>query len=201
VRAVTKSAVGTSLLAIDTQEIEAHVRALPSVIATSVDRAFPHTLVVKVAAEHPVAVARRSHRAWLLTGSNRVISAVDADAEPGLPRIWLPRRVSVEVGRTLPAAYGPATRALAGLREIHFPGRIKGVRVARGELTFVLRNGLEILLGDSTDAIVKLAVAAEVIPLLDDGAVYLDVSVPERPVSSTYLNSQVEVYSSNTLGP
>jgi hypothetical protein len=27
-----------------------------------------------------------------------------------------------------------------------------------------------------------------VLPLVDDGTVYVDVSVPERPVSSTYIN-------------
>ena len=35
----------------------------------------------------------------------------------------------------------------------------------------------------------KLTVAARVLPLLEDGTVYLDVSVPERPVASATLNS------------
>ena len=47
----------------------------------------------------------------------------------------------------------------------------------------------------------KLAVAAKVAPLLDDGMLYLDVSVPERPVASQYLNSQVESESSSTVEP
>jgi hypothetical protein len=79
------------------------------------------------------------------------------------------------------------------LREIRIPGRVKSVRITRGELTVVLHDGLEILLGGSTDILVKLAVAARVAPLLDEGMLYLDVSVPERPVASAYLNSQVEV--------
>jgi hypothetical protein len=56
----------------------------------------------------------------------------------------------------------------------------------------VLRDGLEILLGDTSDLLLKLTVAAQVVPLLDDGMLYLDVSVPERPVASAYLNPQVE---------
>ncbi len=186
VKAVTRSSLGASLLAIETDELEARVRALPSVIAASVDRAFPHTLVVRVAAEHPVAVARRRDKAWLLTGSNRVLRAIDARAEPGLARIWLPRHVAVEVGRPLPPVYEPGTRALASLREVRFPAHVKGVRTTDGELTLVLRNGLEILFGDPTDLILKLAVAAEVLPRLEGDAVYLDVSVPERPVAANY---------------
>jgi len=43
-------------------------------------------------------------------------------------------------------------------------------------------------------------VAARVIPLLDDGTAYLDVAVPERPVSGS-LNSQVEVDSAPSTTP
>jgi cell division protein FtsQ len=191
VRAATRSALGTSLLALETDELEARVRSLPSVIAASIDRAFPHTLVVRVAAEHPVAVARRGGRAWLVAGSNRVLGAVEPTDEVGLPRVWLPRQAPVEAGRALPPVYEPATRALAALREVHFPAHVKGAHVVRGELRLVLRNGLEVLFGEPTDVLVKLAVAAAVLPHVDGSAVYLDVSVPERPVSGTF-NLQLE---------
>jgi cell division protein FtsQ len=186
VQAVTKATVGTSLLSIDTDEVAARVRVLPAVIAASVDRAFPHTLVVKVAAERPVAVARRGPRAWLVTGSNRVIRASEPDAEPGLPQIWLPRRVSVAIGAMLPATYEPATRALAGLRDVHLAGRVKNIRTNGDELTLVLENGREVLLGDPTDVLLKVAVAAQILPHLTAEELYLDVSVPERPVASAY---------------
>jgi hypothetical protein len=184
VRAVTSESVGTSLLAVDTDELEGKLRMLPTVIAASVDRAFPHTLVVHVAAEHPVGIARRGDGAWLVTGSSRVIRAVEPDTDPALPRIWLPRQVAIGVGAKLPATYEPAARALAGLREAHFTGHVKGVRTEGGELTLALRSGREILLGEPTDVVLKLAVAAQVLPRLDGGLEYLDVSVPERPVAS-----------------
>jgi cell division protein FtsQ len=192
VQRVTRDLVGTSLLSVDASAVEGSVRALPSVAAASVDRAFPHTLVVRVAPVWPVAVARRGDDAWLVSGSNRVIGRADVRGEPGLPRLWLPRKVPVEVGRTLPTSYEPATRVLAGLRDVRIPGRVKAVRAASGELTVVLRDGLEILLGDTSDLLLKLTVAAQVVPLLDAGMLYLDVSVPERPVASAYLNPQVE---------
>jgi hypothetical protein len=55
-----------------------------------------------------------------------------------------------------------------------------------------LRSGLELLLGTPVDADLKLAIAARVMPKLTPGSVYLDVSVPERPVASTVPIPQVE---------
>src|SRR6187401_3598387 len=54
---VTASVIGRSLLDVDARRVEDTVRALPTVAGVSVDRAFPHTLVVRVQAEKPVAVA------------------------------------------------------------------------------------------------------------------------------------------------
>jgi hypothetical protein len=71
---------------------------------------------------------------------------------------------------------------------------VKAIRIAHGELTVVLATGLELWLGDPTDVLLKLAVAARVLPHLSGGSAYLDVSVPERPVAgSAYLKSQIEV--------
>jgi len=105
------------------------------------------------------------------------------------PRLWLPKGAGVRVGGSLPASFAPATRALAAAQEARIPRRVKGVRSNAGELTIVLRHGPEIRLGDPTDVRLKLAVAAQVFPFLPGNAAYLDVSVPERPVSSRYLNS------------
>jgi cell division protein FtsQ len=193
VRGATRDVVGSSLLEVDAAEIEDTVRNLPTVAAAAVDRSFPHTLVVRVAPVHSVAVARQGDDAWLVTGSNRVVRKIDARAEPGLARLWIPRKIEIAIGRQLPTAYEPATRALAGLRDVRLPARVKAVRTTGGELTFVLGSGLEVMLGQPVDMLVKLAAAAQVLPLLDDRMVYLDVSVPERPVAGAYLNSQVEV--------
>ena len=187
---------GVSLLAVDVSTIEGSVRSLSSIAAVSVDRAFPHTLVIRVAPVRVVGVARRGGDAWVVSGSNRVIGTTDPRAKPGLPRLWLSRKVSVEVGRPLPTAYEPVTRTLAALREVRISRRVKAVRTTRGELIVVMRSGLEIMLGSPTNILVKLAVAARVVPLLDDRMLYLDVSVPERPVASAYLNSQVETETS-----
>ena len=190
VRAATADIVGKSLLAVDGSAIEGKVRLLPSVVAASVDRAFPHTLVIKVAAEHPVAVARRGDRAWLVTASGRIVRDVTPRDARALPRIWLPRSASISVGGELPAAYEPGARTLGAARDVHFAGRVKGVRLDTGEITLALRSGRMVLLGEPSDVRVKLAVASQLLPTLDSSLLYLDVSVPERPVASAD-NSQL----------
>jgi len=187
VRAATSDIVGASLLTVDTGDVEAMVRALPTIAGVSVDRAFPNALVVKVAAERPVAVARLRRTAWLVSGSGRAIREIELGTRRSYPRLWLGRDVELAVGRSLPADVVPTARALAAARSVGLRRSIKSVRTT-GELTVVLRSGPEIRLGDSKDVLLKLAVAARVLPALADGTAYLDVSVPERPVASRYLN-------------
>jgi cell division protein FtsQ len=189
VRAATRSAVGTSLLEVDAHKLEDRLRALPSIAGASVDRAFPHTLVVRVAAERPVAVVRRGDSAWLATGAGNVIREIETGTERGLPRLWLGRRAGrVTVGGRLPLNLTNATRALAAAQEARLP-RVKGVRVEGGQLTLVLRRGPEVRLGAAVDLLLKVTVAARILPLVDEAMLYLDVSVPERPVAGATLNS------------
>jgi cell division protein FtsQ len=189
VRAASGGAIGTSLLDIDPGEVEARIRALPSVAGVSVDRAFPHTLVVKVAPERPVAVARRGDSAWLVTGSGEVVREIAVGTERSFPRLWLTRDVTVRLGGSLPERFTPATRALAAAHDARLPQHVKAVRSTEGQLVLVLPRGPEIRLGTATDMRLKLAVAARILPLLEKDVLYVDVSVPDRPVTSTYLNS------------
>ena len=184
VRRATAGLVGESLLSVNAGEVEARLRLLPTVIAANVDRAFPHTVVVQIAAEHPVAVARRGADAWLVTGSGRVVHSVDPRYKRAMPRIWLPRQVGLAVGRDLPPAYLPAARAMGALRAVRFPAHVKGVTASRGELTVALRSGRTLLLGEPSDVVLKMAIAGRILRRLDGRYRYLDVSVPERPVAS-----------------
>ena len=188
VERATNDLVGSSLLSVDAAAVEDVVRALPSVAGVSVDRAFPHTLVVKVAAERPVAVVRQGASAWLVASSGKVVRDLERGTERALPRIWLAKDVSITVGRTLPAEVVPATRAVGALGETGIRRGVKSARIQDGQLTLVLHRGPELRLGEPSDVLLKLTVAARVLPLADADAVYLDVSVPERPVSSRYLN-------------
>jgi cell division protein FtsQ len=180
---VTRDLVGRSLVAIDAGEVEGKLRTLPEVAGVSVDRAFPHTLIVRVAPERPVAVIRRGHSAWLATGAGKIVREIETGTERGLPRLWLARGATVRVGGQVPAGLISATRALAGAHAAGLGGRVKGIRTTGDELTLVLRRGTEIRLGRPADVGLKLAIARRVLGLVDGGVSYVDVSVPQRPVA------------------
>ena len=137
-RVATRDLVGRSLVAIDAGEVEGTLRALPEVAGVSVDRAFPNTLVVKVAPERPVAVIRSGTSAWLATGAGKVVREIEVGTQRGMPRLWLRRGATIRVGGQIPAGLISATRALAEARAAGLGGRVKGVRMPGEELTLVL---------------------------------------------------------------
>jgi len=192
-RAALGPAHGESLLGLDLDELARRARALPMVASVGFDRAFPHTLRVVVRPELPVAVLRQGSASWLASAHGRVIAV--------LARIWLKRDVEVRLGETLAGTQRRAVGAVAPLADAPLPVAVASVVASRGELTLVLRNRVELRLGDATDLAVKLAVARVVLPQLAGTEDYLDVSVPERPVAGTTLNSQVEVESSTSTTP
>jgi hypothetical protein len=76
---------------------------------------------------------------------------------------------------------GAAARAigLAGT----FASRVASATFVDGSLVFHLRSGLELLLGDSAQIRLKVAVAERALAVVPAGSTFLDVSVPGRAVS------------------
>jgi len=185
----------SSLLALEPSDVERRLSALPDVAGASYDRDFPHTLRVTVRAEHPVAVARHGTRAWIVAASTRVIQEVPLGTRQALPRVWLEHSDDPQPGTRLADRLAlRAVRALALARLADFHGWIRRVRARERDLTFLLASGIELRLGDLRAVPLKLAIAARVLPglLRDRRYLYLDVSVPERPVVGSTLNPQPE---------
>ncbi len=198
VRRVLAHVEGRSLLALDLPVLARAVEAVPTVADVRFDRGFPHTLNVHVVRVVPVAVARLGTAAWLVAASGRIIAPLDQGARSALPRVWLTREVELSAGFNLTGAPLRAARAVAPLGGVELP-RVATVRSTRKELTLVLRSGVEVRLGDSSERLLKLTIAREILPALAGGG-YVDVSVPERPVASGSLESQAEVESSGSSG-
>jgi cell division protein FtsQ len=180
---------GRSLLGLDAAELARRVDALPSVVSVGYDRDFPHTLRLTVVAERPVAVLHRGTETWLLSARGRVITKIPTGTRPGLARIWLPHKARVDVGAMLlsqPALVSTRAVALA----TRFPLHVATASLARGELTFHLRSGLQLFLGAPNDIRLKLAIVRRALHQLPAGTTYLDVSLPGRPVAGT-ANPQV----------
>ena len=183
---------GESLLSLDAVRLRTELESLPTVRAASLDRAFPHRLVVDVVPEQAVAVVRQGASAWLVSDRGRVMVAVARRVRPALPRVWVPRTVPLEAGSLATGELRTAVTAVAPLQALRFPGHVAAVASTGRELTMRLRGGLLVQLGEPGDVRLKLAVAARILPLLEPGTAYLDVSVPERPVAGTTLDSKVE---------
>ena len=191
VRRALQASEGKSLLEFDLDASARAVEALPTVASVRFDRAFPHTLRVVVVPERPVALVRQGKSSYVVAESGRVIATATRTQKPALARIWIRRDVQLEVGARAEGDLLAAVAAVTPLVGSGFPGRVSSVTATPLSLGMRLRSGLEIRLGESVDVALKLAVAARVIPLLTTDTTYLDVSVPDRPVSGT-LNSQVE---------
>ncbi|MBA3348048.1 MAG: FtsQ-type POTRA domain-containing protein [Actinobacteria bacterium] len=200
VRKALASVEGHSLFELDLPALRAAVEDVPAVAGVAFDRGFPHTLNVVVTPEQPVAVARRGSGAWLVSASGRVIGPLDRGARGGLPRIWLKRDVEVAVGATLAGQALDAARAVAPLEGLGLP-RVASVRATQTELTLVLRSGVEVRLGDATGRLLKLTIAQRIVPSLIATGGYVDVSVPERPVTSSTLNPQPDVETATSETP
>lgn len=193
VRKALAGAQGQSLLALDLPSLRRRVESVPTVASVRFDRAFPHTLTAVVVPERPVAVLRRGPGSWLVAASGRVLTELRKGDRGGLPRIWLPRRTEVEVGKPVADDVRAAVYAVVPLIRRPLPRRVTAVRASGDELTLVLRSGLELRLGDGSDRALKLEIARRILAVAGTTSGYLDVSVPQRPVLGSTLDSQVEV--------
>ena len=187
VRSALDDLVGTSLLAIDAQQVERRLRALPSVRSARADRAFPHSLSVVVVPERPLAVALLEREAWLVSRRGRVIRRLPDRSRSKLPRIRLPASVTPRAGRTLSDRRAQlALRALADVPP-RFPLRVAAARVDEGGAVLFLTGRIELRLGPAPYRL-KLVAAEAVLRSLPPPArarlAYLDVSLPQRPVAA-----------------
>jgi cell division septal protein FtsQ len=198
VRRALAPLAGTSLLKVDEDLIARRLRALPQVHLLGYDRSFPATLSVRVSVERPVAVLRRADENWLVSGRGLVLRKLERKLRRPLPVVWVPRAFEPEVGTILGA--GESARAVVALAEARerlprFAETFWYVKPGAEGMTIVLRDRLELRLGNGKELTLKVRVAQSVLKAVRStgtAAAYIDVSVPERPVAGTTLDSQVE---------
>ena len=194
VREAGRPFLGGSLVALDQDDLRSSLAELSTVRSVRIDRAFPHTLRIFVVPERALAVVRNGRETWLVSRQGRVIRP--ANPETKRPVVWTAPDVVFEPGELV--ADESVHMALTGLRNLppSFPEEIETARAADGTVALDLENGMELRLGKPESMSLKLAVAARVLGTMTaserDALSYLDVSVPERAVASSTLNSQVE---------
>ena len=181
-------------MGLDRTVVEQEILAIPEVRAARVDRAFPNTLRVFVAREHPIAVLRRGRDAWVIAASGRVVRPLRRGRGQDLPRVWVPATVAVTVGEPLAdSGVNTALGVLTALRSSKHSLRPTSVLAHDGDLTLTLGSNTELRFGDSSQAALKLAVAEKILPDISPsptGSIaYFDVSSPYRPVGGTEVES------------
>src|SRR5690242_3577309 len=102
VEAALGDEVGRSLLRVNAASIDQRVSALPGVRSFTYDRDFPHTLRVTVRAEHPVLIVRQGTQAFLVAASGRVLRTLAHPTLSRLPRLYVKKDVTLDVGSTAP---------------------------------------------------------------------------------------------------
>ena len=181
---------GRSLVGLNRSRVEQAILAIPEVKTAQVDRAFPNTLRIVVAREHPVAVLRRGREAWVIAASGRVVRPLRRGRGQDLPRVWVPASVTVKPGQPLDdRGARTAIRVLTTLQSVRHSMTPTSVVAHSGNLTLTLGSSTELRFGDASDAALKLAVAEKILPDITPppaGSIaYLDVSAPDRPVGGT----------------
>jgi cell division protein FtsQ len=185
IRAALADFENDSLVTLDGSAVERRLLSLPIVAAARYDRDFPHTLRIIVRPERPVAVVRRGAESWLVSARARVISTLQRGEESKLPRIWLRGPVSVSPGGTLAGDPARGVKAAAPLGRSPLRGRVATIRSGPEELSLILRSGIQVELANAQNLPLKLAVAAKIAAIAPRGGGYIDLTVPNRPVSKT----------------
>jgi cell division protein FtsQ len=180
---------GTSLVALDPDDVAQLLEGVPTVRAAHVDRAFPHGLAIEVEPEQPLAVFRDGERAWLVAASGRVIEPMEPTARPKLPRIRIDVSRTPAVGAPLPGDDAESALAVLSALPSRFPGRVLYATAEEEGVVLAIADGPEIRLGEPTMLARKLAAAAAVLRSLPEEERiplgYLDASVLERVVAGT----------------
>jgi cell division protein FtsQ len=167
-------------LHIKDDELHNAVSRFPTVASVSATTSFPHTLHVRVTERLPIAFVQIGGRRTAVSADGYLLAGATFD-DKALPRI----EEAVPRGARL-ADEAAAQAAILGATPEPLRERITSSSWNEddGGVVVQLENGPEIRFGDGSRAADKWSAAVAVLSGPDRGSPsYLDVSVPERPVS------------------
>ena len=172
--------VGTPLLRVDVEDVEARVARLPHISAVEVTRGWPRSVVITVVERVPVAVVGEAGRRSLVDRDGVLFDTVTGAPPPGV--------VPLDVADPGPgdAATLAALEALVAL-----PGEVRdgidGAAVAGPEdITLTLTGGTLVRWGGPAESATKATVLTALLDRMADGdlepAGTIDLSTPDAVV-------------------
>ena len=161
-------------------ELHDAVARFPTVASVSATTSFPHTLHVRVTERLPIAFVQIGGRRTAVSADGYLLAGAGFD-DKTLPRIERAAARGVRLD-----ADAAAQAAILGATPDPLRERITSSSWDEGDggVTVQLENGPEIRFGDGSRAADKWSAVVGVLSGPERGSPsYLDVSVPERPVS------------------
>ena len=172
--------IGTPLLRLDVEAVEARVARLPQVSEVEVTRGWPRSAVITVVERVPVAVVGEAGRRSLVDGDGVLFDTITGAPPPGV--------VPLEVADPGPgdAATVAALEALVALPEYVRDG-IDGASVTGPEdITLTLTDGTLVRWGGPAESATKATVLTALLDRMSDGdlepAGTIDLSTPDAVV-------------------
>ena len=167
-------------LHVDRDRLEAIAASFPTVRALAIERDLPSGLRIRVIEHRPVAM--------LVDGERRVPVAADGSILSGLPAGGRLPELTVREGageKRLEPGHGLAAAELAGGAPAALRPRLASVTRGpeRGFVITLRGEGPELIFGDPTRIGAKWAAANRVLADGAADAAYLDVRLPDRPVT------------------
>ncbi len=178
--AVEQAATDMTTLHIKDGELRDAVARFPTVASVAASTSFPHGLQVTITERLPVAFIQVAGRRTAVSADGYLLTGADFDAK-ALPRIEGAAAHGVRLDDD-----AAAQAAILGATPGPLRNRITASTwdEARGGVVVDLNNGPEIRFGDGSRAHDKWVAAVAVLSSDQRGSPsYLDVSVPDRPVS------------------
>jgi cell division protein FtsQ len=172
--------VGTPLLRVDVQDVEARVARLPQIAAVEVSRGWPQSVVITVVERVPVAVVGQPGRRSLVDADGVLFDTITGAPPHGV--------VPLDV-----AAPGPGDPATMAALEalVALPGEVRdgidGATVAGPEdITLTLTDGTLVRWGGPAESATKATVLTALLDRISDGdlepAGTIDLSTPDAVV-------------------
>jgi cell division protein FtsQ len=175
VKAAAAAPVGRSMVRVDPGLIRRRVAALPAVASVTVDRDWPHRLVVTIVERSPVARVHQGSDDELVDGSGHAFAAV-----PSAPSALVPLTLGAPVPGAGDADARAAMAVLAALRP-PIRGQVASVTaLSPVDVVLHLRGGRSVVWGGPGESARKAAVLAA---LMVTPAHSYDVSTPDVPVT------------------
>ena len=178
--AIERASGDMTTLHIKDGELRDAVSRFPTVASVSAGTSFPHTLHVKITERLPVAYARIGGQSIAVSSDGYLLMGASFDSKA------LPRIEGAAAHGALLDEDAAAQAAILGATPEPLRERITSSswNDGHGGVVVQLENGPEIRFGDGSRAADKWAAAVAVLSSPQRGSPsYLDVSVPDRPVS------------------